>query len=119
MTTDDGAVCKLLRSLDKNSVEEIELKMTGEVPEWLVGCLVRNGPGRFEYGNKVYKHLFDGLACVHKFKISKTKVTYSNRFIESSSLQSASSNRFVRNSIIFIKYCNNKIKDTRIRIFIS
>lgn len=91
--SEDSSVCKLLRSLDKNSVEECEAKVTGQVPEWLVGCLVRNGPGRFEYGKQVYRHLLDGLACVHKFKITKSKITYSNKFIETSSLSAATSNK--------------------------
>lgn len=42
----------------------------------------RNGPGRFEFGNKAYTHVFDGAACVHKFKINNGQVFYSNRLLE-------------------------------------
>ena len=81
--------CKLLRSLETNHVDECDLTITGNLPEWLIGCLVRNGPGRFESPgstNKFYNHLLDGQACIHKFKITKTKVIYSSKFIETNNL---------------------------------
>ena len=76
---------KLLRSLYQNSVFEIEAELSGSVPDWLEGTLFRNGPGRYQFGNKVYKHLFDGQSCVHKFKITGGKVLYSNRILETNS----------------------------------
>lgn len=83
--------CKLLRSLETTHVDECETKLTGSFPEWLVGCLIRNGPGKFEFDtDKSYNHLLDGQACIHKFKITKTKVIYSNKFIDSKSFQKTS-----------------------------
>jgi carotenoid cleavage dioxygenase-like enzyme len=60
----------------------IETKITGKIPEWLCGVLYRNGPGRFEFNGKSYEHLFDGQACVHKFKIDEGQVFYSNKLLE-------------------------------------
>lgn len=73
---------ELIRSLVKDNPEPVECKVIGEIPEWLNGSLFRNGPGRFEYGEKTYNHLFDGHSCVHKFTISDGKVTFSNKILD-------------------------------------
>jgi hypothetical protein len=43
--------------------------LVGEIPPWLSGRLIRNGPGLFEVGDTKYDHLFDGLALLHSFTI--------------------------------------------------
>ena len=48
---------ELLRSLIKDNPEPVETKVIGKIPEWLSGTLFRNGPGRYEYGDKKYNHL--------------------------------------------------------------
>lgn len=78
---------ELLRSLTKHEQEPIEAPIEGSIPSWIEGTLYRNGPGRFEYGDKNYEHLFDGHACIHKFKISNGRVVYSNRFLETQSFK--------------------------------
>ena len=45
----------------------------GEVPRWLSGRLIRNGPGLFEIGDTKYNHPFDGLALLHSFTINEGK----------------------------------------------
>ncbi len=76
----------LLRSLSKSVQKPVEATIRGgELPKWLSGTLFRNGPGRYIYGDKAYKHLFDGHACIHKFKIDSGKVFYSNRLLETKS----------------------------------
>ena len=85
-----------LRSLTKTSQDEIELTIKqGLLPSWLHGTLYRNGPGRFEYGDKSHKHLFDGHALVHKFKIGQGKVKYSNKFLETKSYTEARNNNIL------------------------
>ena len=37
------------------------LDVTGNVPVWLSGTLIRNGPAKFEVGAENYRHWFDGL----------------------------------------------------------
>ena len=44
--------------------------------------MFRNGPGRLQFGDKSYEHLFDGAACVHKFRIENSQVFYSNKLLE-------------------------------------
>lgn len=72
-----------LRSCEKETVEPIEGKLTGELPHWLNGRLTRNGPGRIEYGNTRINHLFDGTAYIHQFNIIDGKVTYQSRYLNS------------------------------------
>jgi beta,beta-carotene 9',10'-dioxygenase len=59
------------------------LPMTGAIPPWLSGTLVRTGPARFEVGERSYNHWFDGLAMLHKFGFTAGKVAYANRFLRS------------------------------------
>lgn len=42
---------------------------TGQIPPWLQGTLLRNGPGMHTVGESTYNHWFDGLALLHSFAI--------------------------------------------------
>ncbi len=55
--------------------------LSGQVPTWLKGALLRNGPGKFSLGKEHYLHWFDGLAMLHRFHFEAGNVHYSNRFI--------------------------------------
>ncbi|XP_063292323.1 carotenoid-cleaving dioxygenase, mitochondrial-like [Pelobates fuscus] len=78
------------------TTQPIPTKTTGIIPEWINGSLLRNGPGKFEFGNDTYSHWFDGMALMHKFKIQNGSVTYLSRFLESDSYkQNKSANRIV------------------------
>uniref|UniRef100_A0A6Q2XES2 Carotenoid-cleaving dioxygenase, mitochondrial n=1 Tax=Esox lucius TaxID=8010 RepID=A0A6Q2XES2_ESOLU len=70
-----------------NSVEEtpesIATEVSGTIPTWIRGNLLRNGPGKFEFGNQHYNHWFDGMAMLHQFKIVDGKVTYRSCFLRS------------------------------------
>ena len=68
----------LYRELDLD-----DLPITGQVPDWLNGALIRNGPARFEVGTDVYRHWFDGLAMLHRFGFENGRVSYRNRFVAS------------------------------------
>lgn len=57
------------------------LALSGKIPSWLQGCVIRNGPGTFSVGNEFYRHWFDGLAMLHKFTIGNGKISYMNRFL--------------------------------------
>lgn len=39
----------------------------GSIPPWLTGTFYRNGPGRFEVGDRSVDHWFDGLALLRRF----------------------------------------------------
>ncbi|KAI1285617.1 Beta,beta-carotene 15,15'-dioxygenase [Halotydeus destructor] len=65
--------------------DAIECIVTGTMPRWLSGTLLRNGPGMRKVGKHEYKHLFDGMALMQMFKIEKGKVIYKNKFLKSDS----------------------------------
>ncbi|KAM8927666.1 carotenoid-cleaving dioxygenase, mitochondrial-like [Pelodytes ibericus] len=77
-------------------VTPVPTKITGTIPKWINGSLLRNGPGRFEFGNDKYNHWFDGMALMHQFKIENGSVTYKSKFLESDSYKmNKSENRIV------------------------
>lgn len=39
----------------------------GNIPSWLQGTLLRNGPGLFSVGETSYEHWFDGMAIMNSF----------------------------------------------------
>ncbi|MEU5692915.1 carotenoid oxygenase family protein [Actinosynnema sp. NPDC020468] len=75
------------RTLDAEIAVD-DLAVRGEVPRWLAGSLVRNGPARFEAGTRSFRHWFDGLAMLHRFGFADGAVSYRNRFLETPSYRS-------------------------------
>jgi carotenoid cleavage dioxygenase-like enzyme len=71
---------KGFESLDEE-VRIDRLEASGEVPGWLSGTLVRNGPARYEAGAETLNHWFDGLAMLHAFGFADGEVSYANRFL--------------------------------------
>ncbi|XP_063799275.1 carotenoid-cleaving dioxygenase, mitochondrial-like [Pseudophryne corroboree] len=65
--------------------QPITTKISGTIPAWIRGSLLRNGPGRFEFGNDKYNHWFDGMALLHRFNIQNGSVTYMSKFLQSDS----------------------------------
>lgn len=45
----------------------------GQLPTWLEGILLRNGPGMHTIGDTKYNHWFDGLALLHSFTFKNGK----------------------------------------------
>ncbi|XP_059486295.1 carotenoid isomerooxygenase [Neocloeon triangulifer] len=72
-----------LRSCENEEPLPVEGTLSGELPVWLKGCLLRNGPGCFNAGgNEKFKHLFDSSALMHRFCISNGNVTYQRRLLQ-------------------------------------
>uniref|UniRef100_A0A673JI02 Carotenoid-cleaving dioxygenase, mitochondrial n=1 Tax=Sinocyclocheilus rhinocerous TaxID=307959 RepID=A0A673JI02_9TELE len=59
--------------------EPIPTTVKGTIPTWIHWSLLRNGPGKFEFGNQHYNHWFDGMALMHRFQIEDGQVTYRRR----------------------------------------
>ncbi|XP_034826805.1 carotenoid isomerooxygenase isoform X1 [Maniola hyperantus] len=72
-----------LRSCEVEVTEPIEGLITGKIPPWLNGTLLRNGPGSLKVGSMRFKHLFDSAALLHRFSIQDGRVTYQCRFLRS------------------------------------
>jgi beta,beta-carotene 9',10'-dioxygenase len=64
-----------------DEVDLDRLEVDGSIPGWLAGTLVRNGPARFEVGERSFRHWFDGLAMLHAFSFADGRVSYRNRFV--------------------------------------
>jgi beta,beta-carotene 9',10'-dioxygenase len=67
----------------------VRLPVEGDLPDWLSGTLLRNGPGRFRVGNQTLNHWFDGFSLLRRFAIRGGEVTYSNRFLRSEAYEHA------------------------------
>src|SRR4051794_38878184 len=59
------------------------LPVSGDVPEWLTGALVRVTPALLEVGGRRLAHWFDGIAMLNRFGFADGRVSYGSRFIES------------------------------------
>ncbi|QBD75401.1 carotenoid oxygenase family protein [Ktedonosporobacter rubrisoli] len=69
-------------SLDEEIVLD-QLPITGNIPTWLSGSLLRNGPAKFEVGADSFNHLFEGFAMLHRFSFHDGRVSYANKFLQS------------------------------------
>lgn len=63
--------------------------VTGTLPAWLEGSLIRVGPGLFDLGDFTVNHWFDGFAVLDKIEISKGKATYMKKFLQSDAYKKA------------------------------
>nr|A8Y9I2.1 RecName: Full=Carotenoid isomerooxygenase; AltName: Full=Beta-carotene 15,15'-monooxygenase and retinoid isomerase; AltName: Full=Beta-carotene dioxygenase and retinoid isomerase; AltName: Full=Neither inactivation nor afterpotential mutant B [Galleria mellonella]CAO85888.1 neither inactivation nor afterpotential B [Galleria mellonella] len=76
-----------LRSCEEEVTEPLEGTITGEIPSWLQGSLLRNGPGSLKVGSMRFEHLFDSSALLHRFAINDGSVTYQCRFLQSNTFK--------------------------------
>jgi beta,beta-carotene 9',10'-dioxygenase len=73
----------------ENEVRVDSLPLTGALPEWLTGSLVRTGPAKWEVGERTMNHWFDGLAMLHRFGFGDGSVSYASRFLEGRAYRAA------------------------------
>jgi len=88
----DGDSAEWVTSIDEE--RHTELDVEGEVPAWLDGSLVRNGPGTFDIGDQRVGHYFDGLAMLRKFGFRDGRVTYRNRFLRTDAYEDATNGEY-------------------------
>jgi beta,beta-carotene 9',10'-dioxygenase len=65
------------------------LPVTGALPGWLTGGLVRVTPAKLEVGERRVDHWFDGLAMLNRFGFAGGRVSYKSRFIRSRAYEKA------------------------------
>jgi len=73
---------------------EAKLPVEGDLPDWLSGSLIRNGPGSFSVGDGTVDHWFDGLAMLHRFTFDGGSVRYRNRFLRTDAYDAARAGEF-------------------------
>src|SRR3954451_18889653 len=69
----------------KSQDEELHVDsvpVTGTVPPWLTGTLVRVTPALTEGSGKSVKHWFDGAAMLNAFGFGGGGVSYGSRFLQ-------------------------------------
>ncbi len=64
-------------------VDMPDVPVTGTMPEWLSGTLLRTGPGKWDLGRQHLLHWWDGLALLQRFSFAGGKVSYRCRFLDS------------------------------------
>jgi carotenoid cleavage dioxygenase-like enzyme len=81
----------------RNLEEEVRLDaapVTGAVPAWLNGSLVRVTPALMDGGGKSVKHWFDGAGMLNAFGFGDGRVTYASRFLDTDYLAGARKGEF-------------------------
>uniref|UniRef100_A0AAY3ZV45 Retinoid isomerohydrolase n=1 Tax=Denticeps clupeoides TaxID=299321 RepID=A0AAY3ZV45_9TELE len=76
-----GGYKKIFETADEIG-EPLPATITGRIPSFLRGSLLRLGPGLFEVGSEPFLHLFDGQAMIHKFDFNNGQVTYLRKFVK-------------------------------------
>src|SRR5918998_2312918 len=71
------------------------LQVTGTLPAWLTGALVRVTPAKLEVGGRRLDHWFDGLAMLNRFGFVDGGVSYKSRFIRSRAYHEAQEGRIL------------------------
>ncbi|XP_020278000.1 carotenoid isomerooxygenase isoform X2 [Pseudomyrmex gracilis] len=72
-----------MRSCEQEVIEPLRSNnVIGNVPKWLKGTLLRNGPGNLKVGEYRFQHLFDSSALLHRFGIADGEITYQRRFVQ-------------------------------------
>ncbi len=99
----------------EQEVENLPLKIQGQIPNWLTGSLIRNGAAKFSVGNEQYNHWLDGLAMLHKFSFNNGKVSYTNRFLHSNTYNSA----MKKGRIVYPEFATTPKKSTPYRIYLN
>nr|XP_057916445.1 beta,beta-carotene 15,15'-dioxygenase [Doryrhamphus excisus] len=83
----------------KNATEQpepLKAEVKGNIPSWLQGTLLRNGPGIFSVGDTSYNHWFDGMSIMHSFTFKDGEVTHRSRFLRGDTYKAnMESNRIV------------------------
>lgn len=81
------------RSLE-DEVHVGSVHVTGTVPGWLHGTLVRVTPALMDGGGKTVNHWFDGAAMLNAFGFGDGGVSYGSRFLETDYLDDARAGKF-------------------------
>ncbi len=73
----------------REEVEVASLPLSGRLPAWLTGSLVRVAPAQWDVDGRTLNHWFDGFAMLHRFQINDGSVSYANRFLQTESYKAA------------------------------
>ena len=60
----------------------MKLTVRGRIPKWVEGHFYRNGPGKYEFGNVTFGHIFDPSAIVQQVEIRNSEMFYNSRYVK-------------------------------------
>jgi len=66
--------------------DNVRCEVEGEIPSFVRGTLLMNGPARFGRGDVRYKHWLDGDGMVAALRFGEGGASYQSRFVKSSKL---------------------------------
>ncbi|KAG6489048.1 carotenoid cleavage dioxygenase 8 homolog B, chloroplastic-like [Zingiber officinale] len=72
-----------------------EMPVEGDIPRWLSGTYLRNGPGLWNIDDYDFRHLFDGYATLVRVRFEQGRAVAAHRQIESEAYKAARKNRRV------------------------
>lgn len=64
-------------------IDDAAVVVRGELPAWVRGHLLLNGPALWELPKGSYQHWLDGLAMLHRIRLGDGEPTYRSRFLRS------------------------------------
>ncbi|VVB10621.1 unnamed protein product [Arabis nemorensis] len=68
---------------------EGELTVQGNIPTWLNGTYLRNGPGLWNIGDHDFRHLFDGYSTLVKLQFDDGRLFSGHHLLESDAYKAA------------------------------
>lgn len=89
------------RLFDTEGVEinDRDLEVSGEIPSWLKGIYLKNGPGLFSVGDSKCEHWFDGLAMLNRIEFQDGKVSHTSKYLNSTVYEEAQKNNKITYSL--------------------
>ncbi|RLM69470.1 hypothetical protein C2845_PM17G07050 [Panicum miliaceum] len=69
-----------------------DLAVEGQLPAWLNGTYLRNGPGLWDVGEHSFHHILDGYATLVRISFHRGRATGAHRHIESEAYKAAMKN---------------------------
>lgn len=66
-----------------SEIDDAALRCEGQLPDWLRGSLLLNGPALWELPGGSLDHWFDGYAMLHRLRLGDGAPRYRSRFVRS------------------------------------
>lgn len=87
------------------------LAISGTIPTWLSGTLIRNGPVNITIDDRKNQHWFDGLAMLHAFSFHNGHVNYSNKFLRTDAYQTVFEEGSLNYDGFAVDPCRSRLKN--------
>lgn len=90
-SAETAAVAGRLRGLQTGAreIDDAPVDIRGDLPPWLRGTLLLNGPALWELPQGGYRHWFDGHAMLHRIGLGAGPANYRSRFLQTRDYQAS------------------------------